>query len=524
MSITRRDYLKASVITVSTTGIRWDGTVNDLYNKSELDHDKLATIYRDVALNLAADLGSDYADVRLTYTKMFSPVGPYKFINSEFVITSIRVLVKGYWGYSCTSIWSEKSVIQAVHQAYDLAKAASKGPAREINLDLYKKPGESGSWIMPVRIDPFSLNPYELLDYRHGLYQFIYKMPRYKIESPHVKMDFMVSDKWFGATNGSRQFQRIYRSSGSASFSILTGYGIGVDLETLPISGLGYELFVGQDLYGQLAEEYDKAIELAKVPIQPIEVGRYNVLLTGSGVGSLFGATLGPALELDRIIGAEANAGGTSFIAEPDDIGTLKVGDTGFNVEYERSVDGSAGTRRWDDEGAVTTSGLLIENGIVKRAFSDREMMAYLKSENSAAAGNSICGDPTISPSVRISNLSIGSLDNSFSSIEELVKEMGDGIYFRRAGAAADFQLSTGLLSGDAYQVKNGKIVGRPSGGWWFKTSEIWNNIIAMGSSKSVQRIGFSYKKGEPVSHSDCSISAPAMLFQDATIIDVTRK
>lgn len=528
----RRDILRSSLVAASTftiprtiRGYSLDASLHEK-SKKDVDHAVLADRYRDVALNIAAQLGVDYTDVRLSYRRKIDVNLLRGFHCEERLCASVRTLVNGYWGFCCTPIWSENTIRLAVELAYNQAKGNSQGPSREINLAAYTAQGESGEWITPITIDPFSRNPYEFMDYLWGLFEFIQSFPK-QTAYYRLNMVFDVENIWFGATNNARQYQRLYRTSGDAGFQLMYGSGPRFDVETLPLSGVGYELFTGQDLYSQLREGFDEAMELSKLPGEPLDVGRYTIVLPGSGVAALLGTSLGGGIELDRIVGVEANAGGTSYIQDPaEELGQFKFGNRSLQVDFDRDDPGAAGTRRWDDEGTACVKGSLVEDGIIKRAFADKEMSIYVSSPDQIAGGNSITGDPTIAPAVRPANMVMGAALSGATSVREMIKDVKEGFYFRKSSPGLDFQMTTGMLSGEVYQIRNGRLVNRVStqAGCWFKSTELWNNIERIGGPSSQQRIGIAMQKGQPPSSSTSSVTAPAVQFADATLIDSSRK
>ncbi len=528
MLSTRRDILKASSFAASSLilprGIRAQ-SVGGLYEKSNTDHSLIAEKIRAVALNRAKEIGCDYADIRLLYRRSLKIMTANGFDHIETLGLAMRTLVNGYWGFCCAPIWSEESVLKAIDLAYGQAKGNSQGPAREIDISLYRETGESGEWIMPVKIDPFERNPYEFRDYIDGVLAFIRNFPidtsRYQ-----VGMDFVVNNVWFGATNGSMQFQRTYASSGKLGFMIMNGSRPEYTLETLPLSGMGYELFTDQDIYSTLREGFDELIELSELPVQPVEVGRYYTLIPGAGAANLLGRTLGAAVELDRIVGAEANAGGTSYIQNPaEELGSFKFGPSFLNVDYEREHSAGIGTRYWDDEGVRCSKGALVESGLVKKAFSDREMRAYISSSDQIATGNFIASDHSTAPSVRFANLVVRPNLSGSGSVKDMIKNIDRGVFFRSSNVGLDFQMKNGMITGDAYEVRNGRLTSRILGaGCWFNSTELWNNLELIGSDISQQRTAISAYKGEPASIASSSVISPAVLFKDAAIVDTTRK
>ncbi|MBX6333525.1 MAG: hypothetical protein IRY91_16885, partial [Gemmatimonadaceae bacterium] len=78
---------------------------------------------------------------------------------------------------------------------------------------------------------------------------------------------------------------------------------------------------------------------------------------------------------------------------------------------------------------------------------------------------------------------------------------------------------------GAIYEVKRGKRVARiASAGFLFRATELWKNLLAIGGEQSVRRYGMSAAKGEPAQRCYHSVSAPAAVVKELTLIDPMRK
>ena len=85
----------------------------------------------------------------------------------------------------------------------------------------------------------------------------------------------------------------------------------------------------------------------------------------------------GHALELDRILGDEANFAGRSFIG-PDAVGTLRYGSPAVSIVADATVPGTRGSFMFDDEGTRTRRTMLITAGIVTNFLSSRDSAARI--------------------------------------------------------------------------------------------------------------------------------------------------
>lgn len=519
----RRSFIKQASVGAlgAVVSIKNVARAADMYTASISPLDEKAARLRELALNRATDLGADYADIRFTYTQKLMVAAPVAMDPREYFAVGIRILVNGYWGFASSSVWIEEQMLGLVDLAFDQAKGNSQGPARHVDIQSFNSNIESGSWIMPVKYDPFERSPYEYFDMVNGTWDFLVRLEG--TENYTIKVDFNKQMKWYGSTNGSRQYQETYLSQGDFKF---IKNGELVYIETLSPAGLGYELFTDQDIYGMLRRGYDEALSRQGLRNVPVDVGRWPVVVNAIGVAGLVGGTLGTAAELDRVLGFEANAFGTSYINDPEvEVGSYKMAAPEVQITHNRNERGGAATRKWDDEGVPVTSGTFVKDGILNTVFTDRETSGYITDKSITTPGSASAPDASYPAMINSSNLVLEPRKGG-KTWYELVESMDRGIALKYSGFGADWQLSSGVINGlQAYEVRNGKITGRIYKlGGLFRTSELWSKIGEIGGEASSLRLGFKATKGEPRRDSYFSVTAPAMIFDEVAIIDSTRK
>lgn len=475
------------------------------------------------ALNQAASLNCDFADVRLSITRSLDANILSGILVREDLAIGVRVLMNGYWGFCCTPVWNEKNVSDVVRMAYAQAKGNSHGPPREIDVSIYTNPGHKGQWVRQVKYDPFERNPFEFMDYLWGLSHYFQGF-KVTTANHNLKMSFSCRELWYAATNGADQYQKLYETSGGLGYLVRSGiYPTRYDSRLVERSALGYELFSDIDHYEDLRRGLEETIELTKIPPLPIDVGRYPIVLTGSGAGTVLGESIVNALELDRILGYEANSTGTSYIQElnlreePYSIGSKLL-----NLTTNRSSQGEIGTRKWDDEGTPTIQGSLVEDGVIKNTLSDNELSTVVSQK--AMSSNAIASDARFPVGIRSGNVFMKPGDTD-STLEDLLKDHSRCLLFKNAQVGLDYQLTNGTLGGDIFEVMRGRKVSRViGGGCWFKTQELWNNLVRLGGKSTLERTSIMSVKGEPLTAIPYSVTAPAVMIKDATIIDLGRK
>lgn len=486
----------------------------------------------DAGLNSALSSGASYADVRLTHTFALNFPGA-NIYESESITIGVRALVDGFWGFASSPIWNLDEASRLGRDATAQAKSGGTGKPRIMSLAPLASVA-SGHWTMPVQEDPFQIDRAEISDFLSGLRDYIRGL---KDVSPNVgsQGSFVRQEKAFGSSDGAFCTQRIYRSEGVVAFVVKSPtMSLRIELDCLTPVGAGFELFRGQPLREICVWEHERAIEDFKLPLHPVDPGRFNMVLNARDVAKLISMTVGASTELDRALGYEANAGGTSFITDPGNmVGELKLGNSALHVTGNRSSRGSVATVQWDDDGVLPRDFTLVDNGILRGMQTDREGASWLAGNTAAvqqgsqSLGCASAPEAGFSPLTHSANLVLSPGENNLDS-EGLIEGMGDGIAMRSVAFDLDFQRISGLgmcglPTGRVYEIKNGKKIALiPSIGILFRTDELWKAIVEKGGKS--ETFGVGALKGEPSQSHYHSVSAVPMLFKELTAIDVTRK
>jgi TldD protein len=270
----------------------------------------------------------------------------------------------------------------------------------------------------------------------------------------------------------------------------------------------------------------------ALLPVKPVEVGQYDVVCDGATAASLVDATFGYATELDRALGYEANAGGTSYLGPNPSkwLGTA-VASSLVNITANRSLAHGLATVKWDDEGVTPTDFPLVSAGQLVDYQTTRDQAPHLsewytsRRQPVASRGCAASADARAVTLPMIPNLAL-TPNVSGSTVDELIAGMRKGIIMAGSSAQTDFQAKNGTLSyGRAYEIKDGKKVARLAhAAILFSSAELWKNITAIGGPASVTHTAHGEIKGEPSQSTVHTVSGVALALTKQALIDDTRK
>lgn len=494
------------------------------------------------ALESARSAGARYADVRLTHTctRRFWP----SFVHDEEALTvGVRALVDGYWGFASGPVWSPDEMARLGREAVHHAKVSAVGKPRTVELAPVPVV-ERGHWTMPVELDPFALSPFEIEDFLRGIDIYTGRITNggVRVGVQVNQATGVVQEKAFASTDGSYYTQRTYHTGGAFAAAVrLMDRGIesSFSLDCLSYAGLGWELYAAdrvpqvrdQPLRDVIRQRVEETRELMLMPVKPVEVGRYDTVFDAGSMVQLLDQTLGRATELDRALGYEANAGGTSYLNDPlGMLGTYEAGAPLLTVTGNRSDPGAVASVQWDDEGVRPDDFPLVKDGILTDFQTTRESAGWL-ADYYARSGRPLrshgCANAPAAvdaPLQHTPNLVLAPGRETLD-FDALVAGMGEGIAVKRVGLDMDYQNSSGLGTGEVFEVKRGKRVARiASAGFLFRATELWKGLLTLGGPASVRRYGVSVPKGEPAQRCLHSVSAPPAVVKQLTVIDPLRK
>jgi TldD protein len=494
------------------------------------------------AIDVAKSAGATYADVRITRTLGQSAGGSLglHFREEETVGLGVRALVNGAWGFAATSYWMDDEAVRIAQAAVAQAKVNAVGVTQPI--ELAPATAVTGHWVMPVREDPFVI-PYETkLNVIEGTTEAArWQLPTRSRAGGSVSILYPLAiacyrqERALATTDGTYVTQTVYRTGGGLSLTISDARGHpvgGASAAGLDMAGRGWEIFADAHIVDQIPKMLDEAEANAALPVKPVDIGQYDVICDGSTVASLVNETFGRATELDRALGYEANASGTSYLGpDPTDWLGTQVASPLVNITANRSLVGGIATIKWDDEGIPPADFSLVTGGQLLDYQTTRDQAPHLRAwytshqQSVRSHGCVASEDARTFPLSMIPNLAVAP-HASGSTIDELIAGHTKGIVMVGSFASTDFQAKNGMLArGQVYQIKAGKKIARLSNaGVLFSAIELWKNVTAVGSPTSVVHVAQGETKGEPNQTTMHTVSGVAVALKQQAVIDVTRK
>lgn len=486
------------------------------------------------ALDSSRASGASYADVRLThqktrnYVEQFGGSKLWASSDTESMTVGVRALVNGYWGFSAGPIWSVDEMARLGRASANLARANALGKSRRVNMAPVSII-QNGHWITPIKINPFEVPREEIFDYFSANSKFLDRLRGLKPPPFGNVHQFTVTDKAFGSTEGSYATQRLFLSGARAFWMYKSVYG---DLsEHFSLRGEGWEMYREQPFNEYIRVLYEELKEDASYPAKPVDVGRYDVIFDTNIVAGLVASSIGAATQLDRALGYEANATGTSYITDPQAmLGTFKVGSPLLTVSANRTSPGAAATVRWDDEGVEPDVFTLVQDGLLSDYQTTRESAGWkmdwdaitpqpFRSHGCAAAPEGVDAPLAHTPNLQMTPA------QDQTDLASLVASLEKGLLIKGGNVTMDFQQLNGYGSGLTWEVKNGKRVAFLLGaGMLLRAPEFWKSLQAIGGERSVKRHALQSEKGEPNQKVWHSVDAVPVCVKDMTIIDKLRK
>ena len=433
------------------------------------------------ALDTANAHGATYADVRLVDLRqryLSTKNGrPAQVRESQSIGVGVRVVAEGAWGFAATDDLARASIDRTAARAVEIARASATAKKRDVKLA--KEPKIIDRWEAPCRIDPFSIPVSTCLEL---MLDVDAELRRVKgVTLAEASMDFRRIEQLFLSTAGS-EIDQVKTQTG-AGFVATSFAGSEIQRRSYPNSfggqyqTRGYELVGELDLLTNAPRIAEEAVALHKADQCP--TGVKDIILEGSQLALQVHESIGHPIELDRVLGTEANFAGMSFLTL-EKLGSLKYASEIVNVVADATPahGPGLGTFAYDDEGVPAQSTAIIKDGLFVGYLTSRETAATIRQARSGGAMRAESWNRI--PLIRMTNVS---LLPGAGKLADLIADTDDGIYMEtnRSWSIDDrrynFQFGTEI----GWEIRGGKktrMLKNPSYGGM--TTEFWNSCDAI--------------------------------------------
>ena len=510
-----------------------------LLDKLDVSHKKRLA---DIALDSASKSGASYCDVRIgRYLRQFVVTRENKVenvVNTESTGVGVRVIVNGTWGFAATSDLSDAGVSAAAQQAAAIARANSKSQTEPVQLAKVSGVGEV-SWATPIKKNAMQVPIKDKVDLLLGVNAAAMKAGADFVNSTL----FLVNEqKYFASTDGSYIDQDIHRIWAPMTVTAIdkkSGKFRTRDGLSSPM-GMGYEYLDGSAAgkvvspngvvnYSSSYDMLEDAVASAKQARQKLSApsvkpGKYDLVLDPSHLWLTIHESVGHPLELDRVLGYEANYAGTSFATLDKLKSNFKYGSDQVTLFADKVQEGSLGAVGYDDEGVKTKRWDLVKDGTLVNYQAIRDQVHILG--QSESHGCCYADSWSSVQFQRMANVSLAAGKQKLS-VADMIKDVEKGIYIIGDGSfSIDQQRYNAQFGGQLfYEIKNGKITQQIEDvAYQIRTPEFWNACTAV-CDESDYRLGGSFfdGKGQPGQVSAVSHGSSTARFNGINVINTAR-
>jgi TldD protein len=388
-----------------------------------------------------------------------------------------------------------KEVVENVaSQACALARAASASVRRPVRLAPAEP--QTGFWRTPCERDPFLVPLEEIIEVL-SLVESAARRAEKGLVSAEALMTAWRRAHWLCTSEGTLVLQDVVECGGGMRVLAHRG-GITQERSFPGLRGNhaetgGYERFLALGLVEAAGRIASEAAELTTAPPCPSVTA--DLVIDGATAAVQIHETVGHAVELDRVLGAEESLAGGSHLT-PGKMGWFRFGSDIVNVVADATSPHGLGTFGFDDEGTPASRHDVIRNGIFSGYLSSRDTGARL----GIPSGGSLRGqDWSHLPLIRMTNVNL--LPGGWE-FEEILRDTERGFYFETPkNPSIDHQRLNFFLPAEiAWEIRDGKRVRMfrdPSYGGI--SHKLWRSCDAIADGRHWRLWGIpSCGKGDP--------------------------
>ncbi len=436
-----------------------------------------------IAVGTALVRGATYADARvmdIRHRDISTKNGAVGTVaESESLGIGVRVIASGSWGFAATDRLTREGVQACAAEAVAIAKASSL--AKTHNVVLAPEQAHVDTWQSPFIKDPFRIPVERQIDLLLAADKEMRKVKG--VTLAEGSMSFRRIEQFFASSIGSSIHQvKMLSGAGIVAMSFAEKE---IQKRSYPNSfggqhmEAGYELVESLDLVRHASRVGEECVALHSAAQCP--EGSSTIILESAQLSLQIHESIGHPIELDRVLGQEANFAGMSFLTV-DKLRKLQYGSEIVNVVADARLEHGPGlgTFGYDDEGVPAQCTPIITNGLFTGYLSNRESAAAIGEHRSGGTMRTESWNRL--PIIRMTNVSL--LPGTWK-YDDLIADTDDGILMEtnRSWSIDDrryhFQFSTEV----GWEIKGGKkgrMIKNPS--YSGITTEFWNSCDAICS------------------------------------------
>ena len=496
----------------------------------------------DAALQAATAAGASYCDVRigryLQQSLQTREDRVLNVVNTESTGAGVRVIADGAWGFAATNGLTADAVAQAARRAVAIARANAKILARPVQLAPVAGVGEV-AWRTPVVKNGMAVAIKDKVD----LLLSVNAAALAAGASFASSQMFLINEqKYFASTDGSYIDQDVHRiwvpftvtaiDKASGKFRTRDGLSapMGMGYEYLDADpAQRFELPGGMVAYGRSYDMRADAVMAAKqaqekLKAPSVKPGKYDLVLDPSHTWLTIHESVGHPLELDRVLGYEANYAGTSFATLDKRESRFRYGSDKVTLFADKTQPGSLGAVGYDDEGLKCKRWDLVKDGILVDYQTIRDQAHILgKTESDACCYADSWSSVQFQ---RMANVSLAAGKEKLS-VADMIKGVENGIYIVGDGSfSIDQQRYNAQFGGQLfYEIKDGKITHMIEDvAYQIRTPEFWNACVSVCDDSDYRLNGsFFDGKGQPGQVSAVSHGSSTARFNGINVINTPR-
>jgi TldD protein len=468
------------------------------------------------ALDTASKRGAEYADVR------FGVVRDEHLEVRNGVVTSlsdadstgfsVRAFMDGAWGFASSADIDEAEIDSVAARAVEIAKASATVKGQGLRLLPAGK--FLDTYATPVEVEPASVPTGDRVKYLLDVESAVRAVKGVTVA--RAWMDVWRTKKIYASSEGSRIEQDLWQC-GSALAALAVGESDVQDRTYPGTNGLyqtgGYEIITKAKLLENAQRVGEEAVALLRADQCPS--GTMDIVLSSDQVSLQIHESIGHALELDRVLGWEANFSGTSF-ATLDKLGTFRYGSPLVTVVCDMTCPLGFATHGYDDEGTRAKSVDLIRNGTLVGYMAGRDTAQIANVELAGCVRAEHWGHL---PMIRIGNVNLLPGTTPAAAIFDGIKQ---GVFMEsnRSWSIDDKRLNFQFGCQIGYEIKDGKkgrMLKNPT--YSGMTPAFWQSCDAIGDKASWVAHGTpNCGKGEPMQTARSAQGASPTRFRNVNV------